>query len=93
MCEYNPTEEGKFPKRLLLALNGVMESSAEIPSLNSYPRLEAGGGNKMGDGALDGLAEWILRVLKGPRNGLVEGVNAEVVFTAEELCGGECSTE
>lgn len=49
----------------------------------------------MGDGALDGLAEWILRVLRGPRNGLVEGVNAnsaEVVLTAEELGGGECST-
>lgn len=30
----------------------------------------------MGDGALLGLAEWMFSVLNGPRNGLVDGVNA-----------------
>lgn len=33
-----------------------------------------GGGSDTGEGARDGLAECILRVLMGPRKGLVEGV-------------------
>jgi hypothetical protein len=47
----------------------------------------AGGGNKIGEGALEGFAEWIFSVRRGPKNGLVEGVHAisaEVVVLTEE---------
>lgn len=33
-----------------------------------------GGGSRMGDGARDGFAEWMLSVRRGPRKGLVDGV-------------------
>lgn len=45
-----------------------------MPSLESWPLSVAGGGSKTGDGALDGLEEWILSVRSGPKNGLVDGV-------------------
>ena len=45
------------------------------PTVSSpYPTLL--GGKKIGEGARDGVVEWIFRVRIGPRKGLVEGVNA-----------------
>lgn len=38
--------------------------------------LVALGGRRIGDGALEGFAECKLSVRNGPRNGLVDGVNA-----------------
>lgn len=40
----------------------------------SADRRSEGGGRRMGEGAREGLAEWMLRVRRGPRKGLVEGV-------------------
>jgi len=81
---------------VLPALDRERDSSPTMnPSLGS--KLRSGGGKRIGDGALDGLAEWMLRVRRGPRNGLVEGVKANseevVVLTAEEYWGGEYSTK
>ena len=59
-----------------------------------------GGGRRTGDGARLGLALWRLSVLKGPKNGLVDGVKAfelkllkSLREAAECWNGGDCSAE
>lgn len=48
-------------------------SSAAMSRSLSRPSI-VGGGSRTGEGARDGFVECILSVLRGPRNGDVEGV-------------------
>ena len=81
-------DEGKEP--LVLTLDrGCMADVGESTN-SSDCGIICEGGRRTGEGTREGWEEWMLRVRRGPRKGLVEGVNSEA--RPEERMGGEQET-
>lgn len=62
---------------------GRLKKTDESTGLTE-PSWERAGGSMMGEGTREGLVEWRLRVRKGPRKGLAEGVKE----TSDAVAGG-----